>query len=155
MEPDIARDITAERLQRVVHGYSWRDYKGNERQEEGLGGGFRFATLGPTLFDETGAIQPEVTFDDLAAHIFFSETGQPLPAPPRKGSPFIGQAGEIAYYLFYNGVKGGSVLDAQNLKQVRHSGQAVVYADSRAVSPETLKMLNIIFKQIPYQVQTR
>jgi hypothetical protein len=43
-----------------------------------LGGGFRFCRLGVPLFDEYGDVAQDVTFPDLAAHIFFSETGVPI-----------------------------------------------------------------------------
>ncbi len=156
MEPKIARAITAERLRRVIQGYTWRDQQGRERPEAGLGGGFRFCTLGPSLFDEAGAIRPEVSFDDLAAHIYFAETGGPLPARPGLDSPCIGQAGDTVYYLFFNGVRGGSRLDTRALRHVRpHEGPIVVYADGCALSGAALAQRRITFKQIPYEVITR
>lgn len=155
IEADIARDITAERLRRVIEGYDWRDQRGNVRHKAGLDGGFRYCTLGPPLFDENGAIRPELTFNDLAAHIYFTETSQPLPDTLPKKSPFIGQVSEVAYYLLFNGVGGGSLLDHRTLRQIRHDGPSVVYADGCRLSPATLKMLNITFKQIPYQIDTR
>jgi DNA modification methylase len=124
--------------------------------KEGLGGGFRYCTLGSPLFDETGAIRPEVSFDDLAAHIYFTETGEPLPQRPSLDSPLIGQLGNIAYYLLFNGVRGGSQLDARTLRQIEdHTGPIVVYADGCTLSGTTLKQHNIVFKQIPYEVTTR
>jgi hypothetical protein len=42
IDPDIARIITAERLRRVIQGYTYRDQSGNEKFEPGLGGGFRY-----------------------------------------------------------------------------------------------------------------
>jgi len=156
MEPEVARSITAERLRRVIQGYTWTDQRGNERHEEGLGGGFRYCTLGPTLFDEAGAIRPEVSFEDLAAHIYFTETGGPLPERASLDSPFIGASGETAYYLFFNGVRGGSQLNEQTQREIKgHAGPVVAYADSCTLSAETLKMFNITFKQIPYEVTIR
>ena len=78
MEEGIASTVTAERLRRVIGGYD----KGGDPSKpgEGLGGGFRFCRLGVPLFDEYGDIAEAVTFPDLAAHIFFSETGVPIPA---------------------------------------------------------------------------
>jgi adenine-specific DNA-methyltransferase len=77
MEPKIARDITAERVKRVAQGYT--NAKGE--RVEGLGGGFRFCELGEPLFDERGQIKPSVCFADLARHVYFTETGEPLPDP--------------------------------------------------------------------------
>ena len=77
MDEAIARDVTAERLRRVSNGYN----KGGDPSKpvEGLGGGFRYCTLGTPLFDEFGNIAEAVTFPDLAAHVCFSETGVPIP----------------------------------------------------------------------------
>jgi site-specific DNA-methyltransferase (adenine-specific)/adenine-specific DNA-methyltransferase len=72
-----AQSITAERLRRVIQGYTYRDQKGNEKFKPGLGGGFRYCELGPTLFDAAGHIRSDVTYQDLARHVFFTETGQP------------------------------------------------------------------------------
>jgi adenine-specific DNA-methyltransferase len=158
IEPKIAQDITAERLRRVIEGYEWNDQKGILHKEPGLGSGFRYCTIGPSLFDENGMIRTEVTFAELAAHIFFSETGQPVNQKAKlegkAGDPLIGTAGGVAYYLFYNGKGSSSLLDQRTLKQIQYSGPAVVYADSCTLSPETLKMFNITFKQIPYQIET-
>ena len=77
MESKIARDITAERLRRVAEGYT--SAKGEH--VEGLGGGFRYCELGEPLFDEHGKIRDSVRFTDLARHVYFTETGEPLPLP--------------------------------------------------------------------------
>jgi len=78
MEPDISRNVTAERVRRVADGYT--STKG--QQVEGLSGGFRFCELGEPLFDEGGKIRETVGFDDLARHVWFTETGEPLPLTP-------------------------------------------------------------------------
>ncbi len=83
MEPKIARDITAERVKRVAQGYT--NAKGEK--VEGLGGGFRFCELGEPLFDERGQIKPSVRFADLARHVYFTETGEPLPDRSADFSP--------------------------------------------------------------------
>jgi len=70
MEPDIAERVTGERLRMAVEGYG---------SEPALGGGFRFCALGEPLFDEAGNIRESVKFCDLAAHVFFTETGSPIP----------------------------------------------------------------------------
>ncbi|MCC2672408.1 MAG: Site-specific DNA-methyltransferase (adenine-specific), partial [Armatimonadetes bacterium] len=46
LEPEICREITAERLRRVIQGYSHTERSGMEQQVEGLGGGFRYCMLG-------------------------------------------------------------------------------------------------------------
>ena len=55
--------------------------------------------IGVPLFDEFGDIAAEVKFPDLAAHIFFSETGVSI--PQRAQSEFLGtQQGRAVYLLF-------------------------------------------------------
>ncbi len=87
MEPKIARDITAERVRRVAEGYT--NAKGE--RVAGLGGGFRFCELGEPLFDEHGKIRSAVRFADLARHVYFTETGEPLPEPV--GAPVSNRPG--------------------------------------------------------------
>jgi len=97
MDEGIASTVTAERLRRVITGYD----KGGDKVKAvaGLGGGFRFCRLGVPLFDEYGDIAEAVTFPDLAAHIFFSETGVPI--PQRAQSELLGvHQGRAVYLLF-------------------------------------------------------
>ena len=56
----------------------------------GLGGGFQFAVLGDALFDERGNIRNTVRFPDLARHVYFVETGEPLPRERIPNTPLIG-----------------------------------------------------------------
>jgi adenine-specific DNA-methyltransferase len=161
MAPAIATDVTAERLRRVVGGYD----KGGDptKSVAGLGGGFRFCRLGVPLFDEFGDVAQDVTFPDLAAHIFFSETGVPIPA--RAQSEFLGvHQGRAVYLLFDVAHPGaareaaGNVLTPDRLAELSappdgFDGLRVIYAEGCTVSPDRLKANGAIFKQIPYQVE--
>jgi len=93
MEETIAQSITAERIKRVMDGYG---------DTPGLGSGFRFCTLGEPLFDADGNVSPAVTFADLAAHVFFCETGSPLPRRADGTSPLIGTFQGRAIYLLHS-----------------------------------------------------
>ncbi|MCK7508157.1 MAG: hypothetical protein MZV70_31630 [Desulfobacterales bacterium] len=57
-----------------------------------LGGGFRFCELGEPLFDERGNIRSTVRFADLARHVYFTETGEPLPAIEKVIKPAAGRS---------------------------------------------------------------
>lgn len=156
MDPEIAKRITAERLKRISVGYDWKDSKGNHH-EEGLGGGFRFCELGPTLFDTYGQIRPDVSFADLARHVFFTETGQPLPGGVEENA-LLGTSNGSAVYLLYNGVMrdSGNVLTPQTLAELpSYEGPKVIYADGCKVGRERLRELGITFKQIPYEIKVR
>jgi site-specific DNA-methyltransferase (adenine-specific)/adenine-specific DNA-methyltransferase len=161
IDPGIAKDVTAERLRRVISGYD----KGGDPSKPvpGLGGGFRFCRLGVPLFDEYGDVAQEVTFPDLAAHIFFSETGVPIAA--RAQSELLGtHQGRVVYLLFDAANAGhpreaaGNVLTPDRLQRLPDppegfEGVRVIYAEGCTVSPDRLKAHGAVFKQIPYQVE--
>ncbi|MFQ5342831.1 MAG: site-specific DNA-methyltransferase, partial [Anaerolineae bacterium] len=147
----IARNITAERLRRVIQGYTWTDQRGNERHEEGLGGGFRYCTLGAAIFHADGAIQDGVTWEDLARHIWFTETRNPWPGEAR--GPCLGQFNGVGYYLFFNGIGGNTFGPAESAGLPFDETPKVVYADTVAVEPAELDERNVTFKQIPYDVK--
>lgn len=163
MDETIAPKITAERMRRVINGY---DKGGDpEKPVEPLGGGFRYCRLGTPLFNEFGDIDSGVIFADLAAHVFFSETGSPLPAKVDGASHFIGTHKDKAVYLLFSpGEQGfareasGNVLTPDALANLPAPsndfyGVRVVYAEGCTVSAERLKVEGVIFKQIPYQIE--
>ncbi len=124
------------------------------------GGGFHYYRLGPSVFDEFGAIRPEVRFADLATHLWFLETKQPL--QKQTDTPLLGVHNGTAYYLLYNGIlgdrrpQGGNVLTNTILDSLpTHSGPKVIYGESSRLGPARLAQEQISFKQIPYDVRTR
>lgn len=160
MEPAIAKTITRERVKRVAEGYT------NAKGEAvpGLGGGFRYVRLGEELFDEHGRInEAGVRFADLARHVYFSETGEPLPKERISAkTPLLGVHHGRAVYLLYNGilkdksVDGGNVLTTATLEHLpAHDGPKVVYAAGCRFSKARLEREAIAFKQTPYAIRTR
>lgn len=151
------RTLIAERLKAVVEG---RDLGGITKAAKWQGGGgFRFAELGTPLFDSLGRIASEVAFTDLARHVFFTETGEPLPEGGDR-SPFLGVVNGTAIYLLYNGILGdkasggGNVLTPEILKVLpTFEGPRVIYGDGCLLSSARLRQEGIIFKQIPYEVR--
>ena len=157
MDAKICREVTAERIKRVATGYE----KTDGEKIEGLGGGFRYSELGPTLFDADGQIRKEVSFDELAHHVFFMEMGEPLPKRANGRSPLIGVAKGAAVYLLYNGIlgdkdpTGGNVLTSALMARLpKHDGPKVVFGTSCRISPARLDREHITFRQIPYEVRT-
>ncbi len=121
------------------------------------GGGFRFFRLGATVFNEDGQIQPNIKFDALAAHIWFSETSTPL-GKPKKKSAFLGVHEGVGYALLYNGIlgdktlSGGNVLTRATLDAIRDGagkfdGPLVIYGERSAFGAASLERERITFKQ--------
>lgn len=128
------------------------------------GGGFRFYRLGGSAFDDVGSINPNIRFPALAAHVWFSETGQPYEGKADK--PFLGIHDGTAYALLYNGilgdkrVDGGNVLTTPVLDLLRSqakgfAGPWVIYGEMSRLSKERLAREDIVFKQTPYDVRAR
>jgi adenine-specific DNA-methyltransferase len=130
------------------------------------GGGFRFFRLGGEVFETDGRIKAVITFDQLAAHIWFSETytpWRPAGGGRRSGSTFLGVHEETAYALLYNGVlgdrapAGGNVLTSKTLQIVKHDigetpyKRLVIYGECALGS--AWKQARIDFRQIPYDVK--
>ena len=157
MDPEIAENVTLKRLRGVVEGHV--DLAGNA--VDPLGGGFRYCALGQPLFDEHGHVCREVKFGDLARHVFFTETGEPLPkATNGKKSPLLGVCRGTAYYLLFNGIMGdkrpdgGNVLTGRLLSDLpAHDGPKVIYGEGCRLGSARLKRERIIFKQIPYGIK--
>jgi adenine-specific DNA-methyltransferase len=151
MDETICRDVTAQRLTRVIDGYS---------DVAGLGGGYRFCTLGDPLFDELGQIREGVKFPDLAAHIFFTETGTPIPQRSTGKTPLLGVHDGRAVYLLFNGVlgdkrpNGGNVLTGDVLRRLpAHDGPKIIYGESCRLGADRLRREGVVFKQVPYEIK--
>lgn len=156
MDQEIVKKITAERLRRVVQGY--KTPKGE--QVEGLGGGFRFCELGEPLFDENGKIRSSVNFSELARHVYFTETGEPLPKDRVGKSPFLGDFHGVGIYLLYNGIlgdksaAGGNILTRQVLAGLPpFRGQKIVYCAGNLIGKERLETERILVRQTPYEIR--
>jgi DNA modification methylase len=156
MEPKIAREVTAERVRRVAEGYK----NAKDERVDGLGGGFRYCELGEPLFNEDGKIRETVTFSDLARHVYFTETGEPLPRERVTKSPFIGECRGVGIYLLYNGIladkstNGGNVLTRAVLAQLpKFDGQKVIYCAGCLLGSERLQVERIIVRQTPYEIK--
>lgn len=134
-----------------------------ERKEtkrvDGLGSGFRFATLGPAFLDASGGLNPAIPYADLARFAFYRATGQPMPDGDTE-APFLGAADGLGVYLL--GTPGGdsapAVLDGDVITRALldalppHDGERLVYAAASRVSQERLNAARVTFKQVPYQL---
>lgn len=169
---DHARTHCAVRLQKVVSGEQGGISKAVKWDG---GGGFHFLELGEVLRDETGAVRTEISWDALAAHLWWSETKTGFwsaRSASRKGqirddavaipSPVLGIHDGVAYALLFNGilkdrrVNGGNVLTRATLELVKrdlarlHSGETpeklVVFAEWSRLGQATLEAEKIEFR---------
>lgn len=148
------------RLQKVIDGEQGGISKAVNWQG---GGGFRFYTLGESVFLSDGSINPQVKFTPLAGYIWHFETGQP--AAQKFDSPLLGVHEDTAYYLLYNGIlgdrrpAGGNVLTQAVLNAIDeilpHAGRKVIYGETTRLGEQRLAAANITFKQIPYDIRAR
>lgn len=156
MDSKICRETTARRLRLACEGYS----KPDGIFIEPLGSGLRFCILSDPLFDERGNVRKTVKFPDLARHVYFTETGEPLPKQAKANYPLIGICNEVGVYLLYNGIlkdktpDGGNVLTTAVLSHLpKHDGPKVIYGTACRIGTERLRRENILFKQLPYKLK--
>jgi hypothetical protein len=157
MEPKIAREVTAERVRRVSEGYT--NTKGGS--VESIGGSFRFCELGERMFDEDGKIRDVVRFADLSRHVYFTETGEPLPRERISAkSPFLAACRGVGIYLLFNGIlgdktaQGGNVLTRATLAQLPpFDGPKVIYCAGCLLGRERLAAERITVRQTPYEIK--
>jgi DNA modification methylase len=129
------------------------------------GSGYRFCTLGEPLFDVDGNVNAAVTFADLAAHVFFCDSGSPIPKRVDGSSSLIGTFQDRAIYLLFSpsslglpSAKAGNVLTAAMLKVLPSpgadfAGTRVVYGEGCTVPDDRLAAAGVTFKQVPYQIE--
>jgi adenine-specific DNA-methyltransferase len=127
------------------------------------GGGFRFCTLGPAVFDANGGIQPNIQFATIGAYLWHFETRQT--SLTEYTTPYLGTHNDTAYYLLYNGIlgdrrpQGGNVLTSAVLAHLvelhEHDGPRLIYGEACRLGAARLIEARITFKQIPYDIPTR
>ncbi len=154
LEKEITEEVTAERLKRIIKGYSYRKTSGDVINVGGLGGGFRFFELGKPLFNKHKQIIGNTSYETIAGYLFFSETRQSIEIDKiKKNKWYIGEKAGIKYFLIYDG-DGQSELNESFLKIIKeYSGNKIVYADKVMIEEELLGESNIIFKQVPYEIK--
>jgi DNA modification methylase len=147
---NLCETLTAERVRRVIRGYSYtkRGPKGKttKAKESGLGGSFTYARVGaPLLGDNRSWGERMPSYEELARYVFFTETGKEL--DPKKGNGKTGKIGEhggASYYLLYTPDPKSSVpLDQKVLDTLAKdpNPRKVVYCEKVWVHREDLARL--------------
>ncbi len=165
MDKDISSKVTSPRISNCIKGFSFSNKGGKEIVKNGFGSGFRFCSLGEALFDVDGNINPAVSYADLAAHVFFCETGSPIPRRADGTTSLIGTFQGRAIYLLHSADSIGvasanagnvltvAMLDRLPLPEAGYTGARIVYAEGCTVPDERLSGLGVTFKQVPYQIE--
>jgi adenine-specific DNA-methyltransferase len=136
-----------------------------EERKEGLGGGFRYLTLGPEMETTATDVGSQVSYDDLARHLHYVETGRPLADDAAVRPPLVSAAEGSAIYLLYGAPTGdgragaeGNVLTREVLDALPEPeadvSTRVVYGEACRLGPDELDENSITFRQIPYDVRT-
>ncbi|CAN7305754.1 site-specific DNA-methyltransferase [Pseudomonas sp. LjRoot71] len=152
---DYAETITAERIRRVIDGYS----EGN-KIVAGLGGSFDFYKVGAALFKEDKSLNEEVGAEAIRSYVAYTEnipTGQRL-GTENPVSPYALGSTNTALFIFYYEEDRVTTLDIDFLGQLKVKNlqsrpeQFVIYADKCALDKDFLCKHGITFKRIPRDI---
>jgi adenine-specific DNA-methyltransferase len=141
---NICRQVTAERVRRVIHGYTYKTPKGNKEDVDGLGGSFTYALIGKPLFGEYRDWGKQLpAYEELAKYIFYTETSQEFDRKSmNEKTGKIGEHHGTSYYLLYtpNGEEDRR-LDTDWLKaldKTEKNRKIVVYCEKKWIHPDDL-----------------
>lgn len=168
MDNSVATQVTQYRIKKVIEGYTGP--KGSI--VKGLGGGFQFFTLSDDpLFKPDGSIRTDVTFEQLAEFVWFTETGTGLnvfnrQSQKKHSTPYLGKYKDRAVFLLYNGILkdksdiGGNVLNGRTLELLDEmspsfEGPKIVYGARSRFDKTKLAKLGITFHQLPYELAVK
>ncbi len=100
---NICQKITAERVRRVIKGYSYKTNGGKQQKVEGLGGSFSYLRLGEPLFNEYRDLGDRLpTYEEVAKYVFYTETSRDFdPLAVNRETGKIGEHNGASYYLLY------------------------------------------------------
>ena len=100
---NICEKITAERVRRVIQGYTDNSPQGKRQKFDGLGGSFTYTRIGRPLFGEYRDWGKQLPgYDDLAKYIFYTETSREFERKAmNEKSGRIGEHHGTSYYLLY------------------------------------------------------
>lgn len=146
---DYANTITAERLKRIIKGYS----KG-KKTYKGIGGSYDYYELGSPIFKNDKNLNEDVGEAKIREYIYYTETKQHL---EREQSPehkyLLDTYNETGYYFYYEKDRLTTLsLDTLNIVTEK-AEQYLIYADTCHLDKEYMLAKNIIFKKIPRDIK--
>ena len=139
---EYADRITAERVKRVIQGYS---------DTEGTGGNFNFYEIGDPLLIEDD-LNESVPLERIRAYVWYTETKTSYIEPSGASTTFLGAYNDTAYYFHYE-KSTRTILDFQFLQSISEKAtNYVIYADECALDDDFLTSHGITFKKIPRDI---
>ena len=155
MEEDIADSVTAERIRRVINGYSHGD-----KTTDGLGGTFTFCTLGDAIDLNrilSGETLPE--YKTLAPVLFHMATNETLDvASIKPNKHYVGATEHEVVWMIYQSdldwlKSDAAALTLSKAKEIAATDPKkdhLVFAPARFVSQKVLKEENLKVKFVPF-----
>lgn len=150
---DYAKDITAERVKRVIQGT-----EAEESERKPLGGGFDYYTVGDPIFSDDGELNDTIGVEAIRGYMAYTE-GIPLeyrtPVDNPVSKHLLGLSPDIAWLFNYEPDQ-ATCLNMEYLAGLnfgaKRPASAIIYADRCLLSKEFLQAHGIIFKKIPRDI---
>ena len=139
---DYAESITAERVKRVINGYS---------DKEGTGGGFTYYTMGQRVLDDEDNLNPHLALHKIHQYIWYAETRTPFLAYATAAG-YLGKHNYTGIYFNYKPNEVTVFDDAYLVNITQPCEQYIVYADMCLLPEKLMEKHNIIFKKIPRDI---
>lgn len=142
---DYAKDITAERVKRVIDGYGK-----DKKKVEGTGGDFSYYELGKPLFNNNQMLNEEVPLQNIQEYVWYSETKTSYNSQDE--NYLLGTKDDTAYYFYYSR-DCITTLDMGFLRQIKTKANSyIIYADNCLLDKDIMDKYHIIFKKIPRDI---
>ena len=153
---EYAHHKTAERIRRVINGYSYVSDKNDIVNIKGVPGDFEYYTLGPQLLLQTAdgvEINDSVDLEIIRDYVYFTETGKHINPTTSTNKFYLGESCSSGcnkeYYFIYSKNKNLSLNDRfLSALPFDKNKQYVIYASSNKLSIEDLEKYNIVYKKI-------
>lgn len=151
-----AKDVTAERLKRVIKGVKTAK---NDLLKNGTGGTFSYFELGDPIEMESllrGKKLP--SYKEFSRYLFYTATGEEFNEKAvSEKTGFIGESKNYEVYLFYKPELDWlktNALTLERLKELpKHNGKKrLVFAPTKYVDDHTLSEFRVEFCQLPYEI---
>jgi adenine-specific DNA-methyltransferase len=132
---NICQQVTAQRVRRVIDGYTSTTQKGKKEKKAALAGTFTYAKVGSSLFGEYRDLGKKLpSYEELAKYIFYTETSRDFDKKfVNSKTGKIGEYRKTSYYLLYTpNNKEDQALDLKWLRSLEKSEKnrnLVVYCE--------------------------